>query len=175
MGFTFGFIVSYSLLFSLVETDTKTKKIILEHTTEVVTETTTTEQVTTSEPTTVKQMTTKAVTTKKAVAGSVSTTKAKPTKSKSTVTFKVTAYCACVKCCGKSDGITASGTKATQGRTIAADPRYYPYGTKIKLNGKTYIVEDCGGAIKGNRIDMYFDSHQDALQWGVRYVEGVVL
>lgn len=126
---------------------------------------TTTEPITTvvqtTEPTT--QATTKPV-----------TTTAETTKAKSTTTFKVTAYCACTRCTD-GDGITASGTKATQGRTIAADPRYYPYGTKIILNGRTYVVEDCGGAIKGNRIDLYFDSHQDALQWGVRYIEGVVV
>ena len=90
-------------------------------------------------------------------------------------TFKVTGYCACEQCCGKTDGITATGTKATQGRTIAVDPSVIPYGTKIILNGNTYVAEDCGGAIKGNRIDMFFDNHQDALEWGVRYVEGVVV
>lgn len=125
---------------------------------------TTSEVITTPVETTLEEPTTKPV-----------TTTATTTEVKSTTTFKVTAYCACVKCCGKSDGITASGTKATQGRTIAVDPRYYPYGTEIILNGKTYIAEDCGGAIKGNRIDLYFDSHQDALEWGVRYIEGVVV
>lgn len=142
----------------------------LETTTEPITTVAHTTTVPTTEITTTKQVTT----TKATTTTPVSTTVA-PTKGKSTTTFKVTAYCACAKCCGKSDGITASGTRATQGRTIAADPRYYPYGTKIILNGRTYIVEDCGGAIKGNRIDLYFDSHQDALNWGVRYVEGVVV
>lgn len=90
------------------------------------------------------------------------------------ITFKVTAYCPCKKCCGKSDGITATGVKATQGRTIAVDPRYIPYGTEVTINGNTYVAEDCGGAIKGNRIDIYFDSHQEALAFGVQYLEGVV-
>lgn len=80
--------------------------------------------------------------------------------------FEITAYCACEKCCGKSDGITATGTKATEGRTIAADPTVLPYGTKVIVNGHEYTVEDCGGAIIGNRLDIYFDSHEDALQWG---------
>lgn len=80
--------------------------------------------------------------------------------------FEITAYCPCEKCCGKSDGITATGTKATEGRTIAADPSVLQYGAKVIINGNEYTVEDCGGAIKGNRIDMYFDSHEDALQWG---------
>lgn len=78
----------------------------------------------------------------------------------------LTAYCSCAKCCGKSDGITASGTKAKQGRTIAVDPRYIPYGTEVVIDGVTYIAEDCGGAIKGNRIDLFFDSHSEALNFG---------
>ncbi len=150
-----------------LETTTEPTTTMVQTTTAPTTEVTTTEKVTTTEPTT-KVVTTKATT--KPVTTTVATT-----EGKSTITFRVSAYCACAKCCGKSDGITASGTRATQGRTIAADPRYYPYGTKIKLNGRTYVVEDCGGAIKGNRIDLYFDSHQEALAWGVRYLEGVVV
>lgn len=96
-------------------------------------------------------------------------------ETKFTTTFRVTAYCACYECCEKTDGITASGTVATQGRTIAVDPDYYPYGTEIILNGNTYIAEDCGDAIQGNDIDLFFDSHQDALDWGVQYLEGVVV
>lgn len=92
-----------------------------------------------------------------------------------TTTFKVTAYCPCVKCCGKDDGITATGTVATAGRTIAVDPTQIPYGSKVILNGHTYIAEDCGGAIKGNKIDMFFNTHEEALQWGVKYIEGVVV
>ena len=80
----------------------------------------------------------------------------------------LTAYCPCVKCCGKSDGITASGTKAKQGRTVAVDPRYIPYGTEIIIDGVTYIAEDCGGAIKGDRIDIFFDDHTSALGFGVK-------
>ena len=79
----------------------------------------------------------------------------------------ITAYCPCVKCCDKDDGITASGTRATQGRTVAVDPRYIPYGTEVIIDGVTYIAEDCGGAIKGDdRIDLYFNSHIDALNFG---------
>lgn len=85
--------------------------------------------------------------------------------------FETTAYCPCVKCCGKSDGITATGTKATARRTIAVDPNIIPYGTEVIIDGNTYVAEDCGGAIKGNKIDIYFDSHQTALQYGRRNVE----
>lgn len=83
--------------------------------------------------------------------------------------FTITAYCPCEKCCGAyANGYTATGAKATQGVTIAADPDVLPMGTKIELDGHTYTVQDTGGAIKGNRLDLYFDSHEDALQWGVR-------
>ena len=83
--------------------------------------------------------------------------------------YKITAYCSCAKCCGKSNGITACGKKAKAGRTIAA-PRGFSFGTKLSINGKTYVVEDRGGAIKGNRIDLYVNSHSEALRWGVKYL-----
>ena len=83
--------------------------------------------------------------------------------------FKVTAYCACSKCCGKQTGITASGTRATAGRTIAASSQF-GFGTKLLINGNVYTVEDRGGAIQGNKIDIYMDTHAEALQWGVKYL-----
>ena len=58
--------------------------------------------------------------------------------------------------------------------TIAADTSRFPFGTKLKFNGNTYTVEDRGGAIRGNRIDLYFSSHSEALAWGVRYMEVLV-
>lgn len=85
--------------------------------------------------------------------------------------FRLTAYCACSRCCGKSDGITASGTKAKQGRTIAVDPKQIPYGTKVVINGHTYVAEDCGGGIGKNCIDVFFNSHKEALNFGVQYAE----
>ena len=84
--------------------------------------------------------------------------------------YKVTAYCSCPKCCGKwANGITAMGTTAKVGRTVAA-PRNFKFGTKLLIGGKKYVVEDRGGAIKGNRIDMYVSSHAAALRWGVKYL-----
>jgi 3D (Asp-Asp-Asp) domain-containing protein len=80
--------------------------------------------------------------------------------------FEVTAYCGCENCCGKSDGITATGTKAKEGRTIAVDPDIIPYGTLVIINGREYVAEDCGGAINGNVLDMFFENHTDALQYG---------
>ena len=87
----------------------------------------------------------------------------------------VTAYCACAKCTGKSRGdpaygITSTGTVATQGRTVAADPSVIAPGSKIALEGpdglQEYIVEDSG--VEGNTIDIYFNKHEDALIWGIQ-------
>lgn len=85
--------------------------------------------------------------------------------------FVITHYCDCKKCTVDGDGITATGTKATAGRTIAADPDVLPMGSTVIIDGHTYTVEDVGGAIKGNRIDIFMDSHEEALQAGVKTVE----
>lgn len=77
--------------------------------------------------------------------------------------FKITHYA--------GDGITSTGTKPTVGRTIAVDPRVIPYGSKVIINGHTYIAEDCGGAIKGNIIDLFVGSTEEAYQKGVYYTE----
>jgi 3D (Asp-Asp-Asp) domain-containing protein len=106
-----------------------------------------------------------------------------------TVAIETTAYCDCGQCCGwervwwapwrtvyssgpnkgkpKKVGITASGTKAHNG-TIAADRRYYPFGTVMYIPGYGYgRVEDTGSAIQGpTRIDLFYGSHQQALEWG---------
>lgn len=93
-----------------------------------------------------------------------------------TALYKLTAYCPCSNCCGPwADGITATGTVATQGRTIAVDPSVIPYGTEVVINGHTYVAEDCGGAINGNKIDIFFDTHQEALEFGVQYAEVKIL
>lgn len=69
----------------------------------------------------------------------------------------------------KKVGITASGVRARQG-TIAADTRYYPFGTVMYVPGYGYgRVEDRGGAIKGpGKIDLWFPSERAARQWGRR-------
>ena len=90
------------------------------------------------------------------------------------ITLQATAYCPCSECCGKCDGITATGTKAAAGRTIAVDPSVIPYGTEVIINGNTYIAEDCGGAIKGNKIDIYFATHQEALNFGRQTVTAYI-
>lgn len=97
--------------------------------------------------------------------------------------FKLTAYCSCEKCCGKwalnrpkdengKDIVYGStGAILVAGTSIAVDPSVVPYGSQVEINGHTYTAHDTGGAIKGNRIDVYFDNHQDALNFGVQYAE----
>jgi len=101
--------------------------------------------------------------------------------------MQVTAYCNCQQCCGwvyskswfgkpvyasgpskgkpKTVGLTASGVMAKRG-TVAADPSI-PFGTILYIPGYGYgRVEDRGGAIKGNKLDLWFPSHQKAREWG---------
>lgn len=83
--------------------------------------------------------------------------------------FKITAYCACSKCCGQwANGITASGAHAVEGVTIAADTNVLPFDTAVLIAGQEYKVQDTGGAIKGNRIDIFIADHQRANEYGVQ-------
>ena len=75
-------------------------------------------------------------------------------------------YCSCKKCCNKSDGITATGVKARSKHTVAVDPEIIPLGSMLVIDDKVYIAEDVGGSIKGCKIDIYFDSHDEALKFG---------
>jgi len=109
------------------------------------------------------------------------------------VRMEVTGYCECGICCGwkrswwrlgmpvftsgpnkgkrKDVGMTASGVYAQRG-TLAADTRYFPMGTVMFIPGYGWgKVEDRGGAIKGNKLDLFFDSHEEALEWGRQQVE----
>lgn len=88
-------------------------------------------------------------------------------------TFTVYAYCPCERCCGQwSGGPTASGVMPEEGRTVAADWDVLPAGTEIYLDGIGWrTAEDTGSGITGNTLDLYMDSHQDALEWGVQEVE----
>lgn len=91
-----------------------------------------------------------------------------------TMMLKAFAYCPCISCCGKTDGITSTGMQATPGRTIAVDPTVIPYGSIVVIDGHAYIAEDCGGDIKGNTIDVFHSTHEEARQWGIKYVEAIV-
>lgn len=92
--------------------------------------------------------------------------------------FKLTAYCPCEICCGiwannRPNGIVygAIGEELKEYYSIAVDPSVIPYGTEVIINGNVYKAQDCGGAIKGNRIDVYFEDHNEALDFGVQYAE----
>ena len=93
------------------------------------------------------------------------------------VWMEVTAYCACPKCCGpNAKGLTASGEPVTYnlGRFVAADTSVLPFGSRVRIpgyhNGEAVPVLDRGGAIKGYHLDVFFPSHQQALDWGRRWV-----
>ena len=95
--------------------------------------------------------------------------------------YVITAYCACYDCCNKNPtdkgyGITASGVKAQQGITVAADTKVLPFGTKIYIEGVgERIVQDTGSAIKGKKIDLYFENHQEAWDFGRQTKEVMIL
>ncbi len=111
-----------------------------------------------------------------AVNESVKNTTPQLTSQWQTVRMRVTAYCACRKCCGKfADGITACGHKIRRGDTFAAADKKYPFGTEMIVagynKGKPIKVLDRGGAIRGNKLDVFFNSHRKARQWGVKYID----
>lgn len=113
-----------------------------------------------------------------------------PTEYKEVIEVKATAYCLCKKCCGKSEdnpgyGITRSGLKIVPGtgmKVIAVDPNVIPLGSKVYVEGvngvKTYgyaVAADTGSAIKNNKIDLYMDSHEETIKWGIRNMKVYVI
>lgn len=82
--------------------------------------------------------------------------------------FKVTHYCDCEHCQGEYIGTTATGTAPKAGRTIAVDPDTIPLGSVVKINGQEYVAEDTGGAIKGNRVDIFVADHGEAMAKGIK-------
>lgn len=88
--------------------------------------------------------------------------------------YQVSAYCPGSCCCGEfADGFTASG-QAAKGFFIAAPPDI-PFGTLLAVPGYAHgfpvPVLDRGCAIKGNKLDVFFPTHQEALNWGVKYLK----
>jgi 3D (Asp-Asp-Asp) domain-containing protein len=82
--------------------------------------------------------------------------------------MEATAYC--------YGSVTSRGTTPVPGRTVAVDPQVIPYGSQLVINGVGgYMAEDCGGAIKGNRIDIFVEDYETAIQFGRRQVEVRIL
>lgn len=85
----------------------------------------------------------------------------------------VSHYDCCVACCGKDDGITASGVRATPGVTVAVDPAVIPLGSDVLVDygdGEIHYMraDDVGGAVQGSHIDLCVESHELANQLGMR-------
>lgn len=92
------------------------------------------------------------------------------------IEMRVTAYCPCPICCGEySDGVTACGHKIQPGDTFVAADKRFPFYTEMLIpgysNSQPVKVLDRGGAIKGNRLDVFFATHEEALEWGVHYLK----
>ena len=89
--------------------------------------------------------------------------------------INASAYTAAADECGKSDGITASGLKVKEKNTIACPPQF-PFGAKIKIADMgTYVCEDRGGAIKGNKIDIYMHTKKEAFAFGRKNLEAEII
>lgn len=86
--------------------------------------------------------------------------------------FKITYYCCepYKHICNGGTGLTKLGTPVHPG-VISVDPKIIPLGSKVMIDGQIYLAEDTGGRIKGNIIDMAVESHEQALELGVRYAD----
>lgn len=84
--------------------------------------------------------------------------------------FTITGYCGCDKCSG-GHGLTYSGTVPTPNHTISADLDQFPLGTRLKIDGTVYTVEDKGSSVKGNILDIFYGSHEEALAKGTYTAE----
>ena len=90
-------------------------------------------------------------------------------------TINASAYTAAADECGKSDGITASGLKVQRERTLACPPNF-PFGTRVAIEGMgEFRCEDRGGAIKGNKFDIYMETKNEAFAFGRQNLEAEVL
>lgn len=85
--------------------------------------------------------------------------------------FWITHYCPCSYCCGAGGGkVTASGTTPTAGRTVGVNPRLITYGSKLKVGKNSgYVAEDTGGGIGWQHLDIFCNTHAEALNAGVGY------
>ena len=119
------------------------------------------------------------------------TTETETVKTPQKIKYRVTAYCACSKCCGKwannrpvdANGqpivIGAAGVRLTP--NVSCGNANLPFGTQVKLDGYgTVTVHDRGAdwlvdKFGENYIDIYMSDHEAARQFGLKYLEGVIL
>ena len=87
--------------------------------------------------------------------------------------FEITGYCSCELCTGENH-FTKSGTAPRPDYTVAADPDVFPLGSRIRIGEIIYLVEDTGASIKGNVVDIYYETHEEAVANG-RYEAEVFL
>lgn len=80
--------------------------------------------------------------------------------------FRTTAYCPCNHCSEGWGRHTSSGAVATARHTVAVDPRVIPIGSHLLINGVEYVAEDTGGGVKGNHIDIFYNTHAEARHHG---------
>lgn len=92
------------------------------------------------------------------------------------VIFMCTAYCGCIKCNGEFAGMSASGRTLYSNHSIAADLDVLPMSSHIYIEDLgEFVVDDVGGAIQNYHVDIYFDSHEEALDFGVQYKKIYIL
>jgi 3D (Asp-Asp-Asp) domain-containing protein len=101
---------------------------------------------------------------------------------KRVIRMEVTAYCPCTICCGpNAQGLTACGKPVThnRGRFVAADAAVFNFGTSLSIpgyyGGQDVKVLDRGGAIKGNKLDVFFPTHERAKKWGRQHLDVTVV
>lgn len=97
------------------------------------------------------------------------TTATRSNQVKYTLKVRATAYC--------GDTITSTGVRPVEGTTIAVDPKVIPYGTKVYIPefNKVFIAQDCGSAIKGNRIDIFMNDYDRCMEWGIKNITIYIL
>ena len=87
--------------------------------------------------------------------------------------FTTTGYCPCGSCSGRWGRLTSTGALAAAGHTVAVDPRVIPYGARLMINGVIYTAEDRGGGVRGNHIDIFYDTHEESRLHGAQAAEGL--
>ena len=83
--------------------------------------------------------------------------------------FKLTAYCPCCRCSKGYGRSTCSGKPARSRHTIAVDTDVIDIGSKVKIGGHIFTAEDCGTHVQGDHIDIFFDTHEEVEEFGLRY------